>query len=60
MDSPFQIHCNILTFYLFFLLGSFFDEIVAPKKGPYMGLLFHEQHVILNRMMVGCNTYTYI
>ena len=32
---------------------SFFDEIMAPKKGPYIGLWFHEQHVILNRLMVG-------
>ena len=24
--------------YTNFLLDSFFDEIVAPKKGPYMGL----------------------
>ena len=45
--------------YTNFLLDSFFDEIVAPKKGPYMGLWFHEQHVILNRLMVGCYTHTH-
>ena len=31
----------------------------GPKKGPYMGLWFHEQHVILNRVMVGSYTYTH-
>ena len=59
MDSPFQIHCNILTFLKKNLWDSFFDETVAPKKGPYMGLWFHEQDVILNGVMVDCNTYTY-
>ena len=43
--------------FLFILWDGFFDEIVAPKKVPYMGLWFHEQHVILNRVMVGCYIY---
>ena len=62
MDSPFQIHCNILTLKKKKkkkLWDSFFDEIVAPKKEPYMGLWFHEQHVFLNRLMVGCYTHTH-
>ena len=37
-------YTNLFIFY--FLLDCIFDEIVAPKKGPYMGLWFHEQHLI--------------
>ena len=43
----------------FFYEIGFFDEIVTPKKGPYMGVWFHEQCVILNRLMIGCYTHTH-
>ena len=46
-------YTNLKIIIIIKLWDNFFDEIMAPKKEPYMGLWFHEQHVILNRLMVG-------
>ena len=52
-------YTNLKIIIIIKLWDNFFDEIMAPKKEPYMGLWFHEHHVILNRRMVGCYTHTH-